>query len=247
LVAGEVARRFAAVDTADVQVDATAPGRLQVADAVVGYLLAVVLSSIGASIALGAGLDEDGFGVLLAGQVGFWIGLLVVVAFAVRVRAAGAVRDVLAVRATGRDVAVGLPLGLITQLVVLPLLYLPLQALVDDLDVEGPARELLDRGSGPAFVLLVLSVVVVAPFVEELFFRGLLLRSMEQRWGTKVAVIGSSVIFGATHFQAIQFPALALAGLLFAVLAVRSGRLGPAVAAHVGFNAATVVVLTFFD
>ena len=90
-------------------------------------------------------------------------------------------------------------------------------------------------------------MVVVAPVVEELFFRGLLLRSMVQRWGTRVGVVGSSVIFGATHFQAIQFPALALAGLLFAVLAVRAGRLGPAIAAHAGFNAATVIVLTLFD
>ena len=130
---------------------------------------------------------------------------------------------------------------------VLPLLYLPVQALVDDLDIEGPARELLDRGSGVAAVLLLASVVLVAPFVEELFFRGLLLRSMEQRWGTRVAVVGSSVIFGATHFQAIQFPGLAVAGLLFSVLAVRAGRLGPAIAAHVGFIAATVVVLTFLD
>lgn len=231
---------------ADAEVTAGAPG-LRVADAIVGYLLAVVLSSIGVSIALGAGLDEDGIGVLLAGQVGFWIGLVGVVVVAVRARTTVSVRNALAVRGTGHDLVVGLPLGLGLQLVVLPVLYLPLQALIDDLDVEGPARDLLDRGSGVAFVLLVLSVVVVAPVVEELFFRGLLLRSIEQRWGTRVAVIGSSMIFGATHFQAIQFPALALAGLLFAVLAVRSGRLGPAIAAHAGFNAATVVVLTFFD
>lgn len=232
---------------ADVEVSAGASGRLRVADAVVGYLLAVVLSSIGLSIALGVGLDEDGLGTMLAGQVGFWFGLVGVVVVAVRARTSGSVREVLAVRATWRDVAVGLPLGLVLQLVVLPLLYLPLRALVDDLDVEGPARELLDKGSGAALALLVLSVVLVAPVVEELFFRGLLLRSMEERWGTKVGVIGSSVIFGATHFQLIQFPALALAGLLFAVLAVRAGRLGPAIAAHAGFNAATVVVLTLFD
>lgn len=219
---------------------------LRITDAFVGYLLAVVLSAVGASVALGAGLDEDGLGVLVAGQIGFWVGLVAVSVLAVRARVGGQVRAVLGVQMTVRDLLVGVPLGVVAQLIVVPLIYLPLRSLVDDLDVEGPARELLDRGNGVGLMVLAVTVVVVAPVVEELFFRGLLLRSIDERWGARAAVIGSSVFFGATHFQLVQFPALALAGGLFAVLAVRAGRLGPAIAAHAGFNAATVVALTAF-
>jgi membrane protease YdiL (CAAX protease family) len=43
--------------------------------------------------------------------------------------------------------------------------------------------------------------------------------------------------------QPLQFPALALAGALFGVLAYRFDRLGPAIAAHVVFNMTAVIAL----
>ncbi len=48
---------------------------------------------------------------------------------------------------------------------------------------------------------LVLIAVVGAPLVEELFFRGLLLRSIEKRLGWVWAIVGSSVFFGLAHPQ----------------------------------------------
>ena len=89
------------------------------------------------------------------------------------------------------------------------------------------------------------AVIVVAPVVEELFFRGLLLGEMQRRWGTAAAVAASSVVFGATHFQPLQFPGLTAAGAVFAIAAVRTRRLGPAIAVHAGFNATTFVALVF--
>ncbi len=49
--------------------------------------------------------------------------------------------------------------------------------------------------------MLVLVAVVFAPLVEELFFRGLLLRSLQRRVGTGRAVALSSVLFGLAHPQ----------------------------------------------
>jgi membrane protease YdiL (CAAX protease family) len=85
--------------------------------------------------------------------------------------------------------------------------------------------------------------VVCAPVVEELFYRGLLLRSMERRWGTAVAVVGSSVVFALVHFQPYDLLPLALAGLLFGTLRARSGRLGPGIWAHVAFNLTAIISL----
>jgi membrane protease YdiL (CAAX protease family) len=56
-------------------------------------------------------------------------------------------------------------------------------------------------------------------------------------------VILSSVVFAATHFDVLSFPALVVFGAVMAVLVVRTGRLGAAVWAHVGFNATTIVLL----
>ena len=58
-----------------------------------------------------------------------------------------------------------------------------------------------------------------------------------------VALIGSSVVFGAIHFQALQFAGLTAAGLVFGALALRTDRLAPALFAHIAFNCATVALL----
>ena len=137
----------------------------------------------------------------------------------------------------------GLVLGVTTQLVLLPLLYLPFRSWFDEDDLSAPAEDLLADFNGILLVLMGVGVVLVAPVVEELFFRGLLLGTVRERWGTFAAVIGSSVFFGATHFQPLQFAGLTAAGLVFAAAVVKTGRLGSAIAVHVGFNATTFAAL----
>ena len=44
-------------------------------------------------------------------------------------------------------------------------------------------------------------------------------------------------MFAAVHLQLLQFPALVLIGLVLGWLTLRTGRLGPAIWAHVAFNA----------
>lgn len=56
-------------------------------------------------------------------------------------------------------------------------------------------------------------------------------------------MIGSSTVFGISHFQLVQFPGLFAFGVVLAVLAVRTGRLGPSIAAHVAFNGVAVIGL----
>jgi membrane protease YdiL (CAAX protease family) len=53
----------------------------------------------------------------------------------------------------------------------------------------------------------------------------------------------SSFVFAAVHFQVYDFPALFGFAVVLGVLTVRTGRLGPAIAAHVFFNTAAVVTL----
>src|SRR3546814_7906759 len=44
--------------------------------------------------------------------------------------------------------------------------------------LEAPARELTDKAEGPGVLILVLVVVVAAPLAEEVFFRGMLQRTL---------------------------------------------------------------------
>lgn len=102
-------------------------------------------------------------------------------------------------------------------------------------------------------VLFVLGAAVVAPALEELFFRGLVLQAMARstwfgsRWSTPVAVAVSSVLFGVLHTTAMDASGLYVvavttaAGLVLALLAVRRGNLGAAITAHIVFNTTGVV------
>ena len=140
-------------------------------------------------------------------------------------------------------------LGVALQAIVVPALYWPIFRLTDvsSDDVSGDAQELVDAASGAGIAVLVLVVCVGAPFAEELFFRGLLLRAVDKRWGIGTAFVASTLVFAATHFQGIQFPALVVFGAVVSFLVVRTGRLGTAILCHAGFNAWTVFHLLVID
>jgi len=105
----------------------------------------------------------------------------------------------------------------------------------------------MTAGHGAAWnawlVLRTLGAVVTVPVAEELAFRGFLLRRLtgadfEQvdfRKVTLAALAGSSVAFGLMHGG--RWFAGGLAGLVYAVVLRRRGRIGEAVAAHATTNA----------
>lgn len=190
-------------------------------------------------------VDDLPLSLVALSQLGLWVGLFGIPAVVTRIKGRGLVAD-LGLRVRGRDLWRGGLVGALLQLVALPLLYLPLLELLgkSTSDLEGPARSMTDRADGPLGVaLLVLIVGIGAPIVEEVFYRGLFLSALERAMSPLAALALSSVVFGAVHLQPLQFPALVMFGAVAALLVQRTGRLGPAVAAHVGFNMTTVVVL----
>lgn len=179
-------------------------------------------------------------------QLPLWAGYLGVMVWATSTKGDGMVRD-LGVRSRWYDAPAGVLAGIVTQLLVLPAIYLPIFRLtgIDQDELSAPARELAERANSTAgWLLFALIVGVGAPVVEELFYRGLFLRSLTRRgMSDAVAVVISSAVFAAVHFQGLQFAGLLAFGLVAAVLTVRTGRLGPAIWAHVGFNLTTVALL----
>ena len=179
---------------------------------------------------------------LTAVQVPLWAGL---VGAPLLARRAGLDwRAQLGWRMRPSDIGIGAAIGIALQLVVLPLLYLPIFRLFGDLDVEGPARSLMDQVGGSVDVVAVAVMTVVgAPIAEEIFYRGLLQGALRDRLGPAAGIAIASVVFAASHFQLVQFPALLLVGVVHGVMVWRTGRLGPAIWSHVFFNAVTVVSL----
>jgi uncharacterized protein len=218
-------------------------------DAALGFLISLVLGQVVGAIvvALSGETDTDrlSIGWMALANTGLWAGFVGWSWLVARRKGNGLVRD-FGLRIEARDVPVGVFWGLVSQFVIVPLIYLPIiqfTSLTWD-DVSEPARDLSDRASGPVGVaLLVLFVGICAPICEEIFYRGLVLRSLERSIGVWPGIVATGVIFGAAHLQPIQFLPLAIFGAVLSWLVIRTGRLGVAIAAHMTFNMLAVVTL----
>jgi len=75
-----------------------------------------------------------------------------------------------------------------------------------------------------------------APFAEEYLFRGLLFKALDREWGGWRAVVGSAAFFAVYH-PMLSWPPVFLLGAANAILFKKTGRLAPAVALHMIYNA----------
>jgi uncharacterized protein len=146
---------------------------------------------------------------------------------------------------TGRIVRWSLLL-LLAQSAVVVLARLAIPAL-RDVPVENAG---FLRDQPPlALVVLALAAVLVAPVIEELLFRGVVLRGLMLRTGFWPAAVVSSVCFGVLHANALGLEGLPIVlatgvfGLGLCVLTRRTGRLGPAIGVHALRNALAVATV----
>ena len=96
-------------------------------------------------------------------------------------------------------------------------------------------------GSGGAgLVLSIALVALVAPFVEELAFRGVVMPVLGAHWGMWPAIAVSSVIYAAYHFSVWLFAPTLVLGIAVGWLAWTRRSLMPAILLHVLYNAAAV-------
>ena len=235
---------------ADTEVDAGPPPRWGLGDVILGLVVGLVLSSILAGVWMAFSHDKElSLGGMAFAQVGLWVGLVGSVVLATRRKGSGSLTRDFGWAFRRVDLALGVGVGIGSQLLVVPGVALLLRPLLGQPEVSGPVRKLVDAANGPATVGLILIAVVGAPLVEELFFRGLLLRSIEKRLGPVWAIVGSSVLFGLAHpqdlpakAQALIMVSLAVFGVVLATLAVKTRRLGPGIVAHATFNLISLVI-----
>lgn len=139
----------------------------------------------------------------------------------------------------------GIPIGVLSQLVVIRLIYWPLQETWPDTfnrsRVEESARTLYENADGAWLVVLVVIVVVGAPMIEELLYRGLLQGAFVRRVNDVLAVVVVAGWFTVIHLRPIEYPGLFAFGLVVGVCALLTRRLGMGICAHLAFNATGLV------
>ena len=87
--------------------------------------------------------------------------------------------------------------------------------------------------------------VLVAPFTEEVVFRGIILRGLLAHGSQNRAIVWSAILFGLIHLNPWQFPTAFIAGLVFAYWVIQTGSLWPAILGHALNNFLSVTFLHF--
>jgi membrane protease YdiL (CAAX protease family) len=77
-----------------------------------------------------------------------------------------------------------------------------------------------------------LTVGIAAPILEELIFRGLILKGLLQRYHAKKAIIWSAVIFGVIHLNPWQFVPAFIIGLFIGWIYWKTQSIWPGIVIH---------------
>ena len=210
----------------------------------IGQLLATAVAAASGF----SDLNSAGPGWLFLVATAGWVPLVVVVVLLGRKYGTGDVVRDFGLEFRWRDL-VGIPIGVATQLALLPALYWPLRrawpGTFSQHKIEQRARDLTDHATGAGRLLLALVVVLGAPLVEELVYRGLLQGAFTRKWNEWAGVVMVAVWFAIVHFQPVETPGLFVVGLILGVCALRTRRLGMNVFAHMAFNATGLLVVAF--
>jgi len=102
---------------------------------------------------------------------------------------------------------------------------------------QGLTPDTWDSARAGAFFANAAMICVLAPFVEELTFRGVGFGLLAARFGTEPAIVGSALFFGLAHGLVEALPLLVAFGIGLAWLRERQGSTIPGMILHGTFNA----------
>ncbi|MES5483309.1 type II CAAX endopeptidase family protein [Bradyrhizobium sp. INPA03-11B] len=96
------------------------------------------------------------------------------------------------------------------------------------------------NGGLAAILLLLFTSAVLGPIGEELVFRGVVQSALE-KFGSWVALVGSSLMFATIHGPSVIFVDAFVMGLFFGAVFRLSGSIWPAVTLHIVYNGLNLI------
>lgn len=183
------------------------------------------------------GLTNSG---ILLGMTLPWLGLAGWPLLVARLRGNGAVIDY-GLRVKASDIGWGVGFGILALLLG-GLVGILTQALFGEF--TSSAAEVSEDLSATALIVFALLVVIGAPIVEELAFRGLLFGSLAKRgFAPWVAIVVSALAFSLFHFEPVRVGVLFAIGLVLGFARYYRGNTTTAIVAHMTNNLPAAVVL----
>ena len=139
-----------------------------------------------------------------------------------------------------RAVIVGLGVAVLAvpvALLVNELSRIVVTSMTGSAEMQPTMKVLQVSVSLPQRILFGVTAIVLAPLIEEILFRGILYRTLQQLGYPRVGLYGSSILFGLIHSNLVTLLPLTCLALVFALLYDRTNNLMSSIAAHSLFNA----------
>ena len=106
---------------------------------------------------------------------------------------------------------------------------------------QGLVPDAWESDRAAAFAANFVVVALVAPFVEELTYRGLGFAAVQDAFGVAAALVVTAVAFGLAHGLIVALPVLTIFGLILGWLRLRTKSLYPSIILHALFNGVALV------
>jgi len=210
------------------------------------YIFANVCGSVVISVLGYAGADVVPTWVLALSALTLWGPYVGALLWVSKRNGSGSFIQDFALRFQARDLW-GIPLGMASQLLLVVLVTLPFQWMFPSLSnkeaVEKRANDLFDAAQGGWIVLLIVVVIICAPLIEEIVYRGFIQHNLAVAYGARISLLLASLWFAAVHLQLAEFPGLFAFALVLGVCFSRTKRLGLSIVTHVSFNATALTVM----
>ncbi|RME97704.1 MAG: CPBP family intramembrane metalloprotease [Chloroflexi bacterium] len=205
-----------------------------VRDVVLGLILALVwvfLVGIAGQLSEYFGLPVDPGVIVILGTL-----LLLVPVWFFTIRKYGVTWAQLGLRGFSAG-AVGMGCGLMLASLLFNVLYGGFLALFD-LQIQPDVSLLFNNTDLP--VALLFGGAIVAPIVEEIFFRGFVFAGLRNKWNWKIAAVVSAGLFALAHVIPTSFLPIFILGMIFAYLYQISGSVWPGIIMHMLTNTAAL-------
>jgi hypothetical protein len=123
--------------------------------------------------------------------------------------------------------------------------------IVFDVPLTSNTERVSDIDADRAYVIaLGITAVVAAPLVEEMVFRGVVMRGLRARLGAVATIALQAAFFGAAHFDPVRgtgniglVMVLSAVGGAFGLGAYLLRRIGPTILAHAIFNGVVLIIV----
>lgn len=99
-------------------------------------------------------------------------------------------------------------------------------------EVVNPLQNIIE---GSSLILTFIFVGILSPIIEEMMFRRIMLNKL-RRYGDKVAIVTTALLFGLFHANFSQFFYATVLGLIFAYVTLKTGTIKYSIILHIFVN-----------